>query len=101
MEIARAEGSRSRETGGTGLGLAIANQLATGIQGSLILENRDGGGLSARDVPLARGVTGRGRVASAQPGRGAIQIRMEEPEPSGEALVPEGMRGWRRPCFGK
>jgi signal transduction histidine kinase len=43
----RLEGSRSRDTGGTGLGLAIASQLATAIGGSLVLSNRDGGGLSA------------------------------------------------------
>lgn len=43
----RLEQSRNRDTGGTGLGLAIAHQLATVIGASLILRNRDGGGLAA------------------------------------------------------
>ncbi|MCM2461220.1 HAMP domain-containing protein [Pseudomonas sp. CG7] len=43
----RVESSRNRETGGTGLGLAIAQQLAIAMGGSLILSNRDGGGLCA------------------------------------------------------
>jgi signal transduction histidine kinase len=43
----RVESSRNRSTGGTGLGLAIAQQLALAIGGSLILSNRDGGGLCA------------------------------------------------------
>ncbi len=44
----RVEGSRNRETGGTGLGLAIAHQLAVALNGTLVLANRDGGGLEAR-----------------------------------------------------
>jgi signal transduction histidine kinase len=43
----RVESSRNRSTGGTGLGLAIAQQLALAIGGSLVLSNRDGGGLCA------------------------------------------------------
>jgi signal transduction histidine kinase len=43
----RLEQSRNRDTGGTGLGLAIAQQLATVIGASLILSNREGGGLAA------------------------------------------------------
>ncbi|WP_423827863.1 HAMP domain-containing sensor histidine kinase [Sinorhizobium americanum] len=43
----RLEQSRNRDTGGTGLGLAIADQLATAIGATLILRNRDGGGLVA------------------------------------------------------
>ena len=43
----RLEQSRNRGTGGTGLGLAIAHQLALAIGGSLVLHNRDGGGLVA------------------------------------------------------
>jgi signal transduction histidine kinase len=43
----RVENSRNRSTGGTGLGLAIAQQLAQAIGGSLILSNREGGGLCA------------------------------------------------------
>jgi signal transduction histidine kinase len=43
----RVENSRNRSTGGTGLGLAIAQQLALAIGGSLILSNREGGGLCA------------------------------------------------------
>jgi signal transduction histidine kinase len=43
----RVESSRNRSTGGTGLGLAIAQQLALAIGGSLILSNREGGGLCA------------------------------------------------------
>lgn len=41
----RLENSRNRDTGGTGLGLAIAQELATSINGTLTLRNRDGGGL--------------------------------------------------------
>ena len=43
----RLEQSRNRGTGGTGLGLAIAQQLALAIGGTLVLRNRDGGGLAA------------------------------------------------------
>lgn len=43
----RLEVSRNRNTGGTGLGLAIARQLAAALGGSLVLRNRDGGGLAA------------------------------------------------------
>jgi signal transduction histidine kinase len=45
---------------GTGLGLAIASQLAADMSGKLLLENREGGGLSAqiilgeREVPSIR-----------------------------------------------
>jgi len=50
----RLEASRNRDTGGTGLGLAIAQQLAESIGATLVLRNRDGGGLEA-EVRLARG----------------------------------------------
>ncbi len=43
----RLEASRNRETGGTGLGLAIAAQLTRAIGGTLLLGNREGGGLTA------------------------------------------------------
>ncbi|HEY0505869.1 MAG TPA: HAMP domain-containing sensor histidine kinase [Lysobacter sp.] len=43
----RLEASRNRDTGGTGLGLAIAQQLAESIGATLVLRNRDGGGLEA------------------------------------------------------
>jgi signal transduction histidine kinase len=43
----RVESSRNRGTGGTGLGLAIATQLASVLNGRLVLSNRAGGGLSA------------------------------------------------------
>jgi signal transduction histidine kinase len=43
----RVEGSRSRETGGTGLGLAIAKNVAEAHGGSLVLRNRQAGGLEA------------------------------------------------------
>jgi signal transduction histidine kinase len=43
----RLEGSRNRETGGTGLGLAIARSVAEAHGGTLVLQNRDGGGLAA------------------------------------------------------
>jgi signal transduction histidine kinase len=47
------ENSRNRDTGGTGLGLAIAQQLAMALGGSLILSNREGGGLCAElKLPL-------------------------------------------------
>lgn len=49
----RVENSRNRNTGGTGLGLAIAQQLAMALGGSLILSNREGGGLCAElKLPL-------------------------------------------------
>lgn len=44
----RLETSRNRHTGGTGLGLAIARQLAVAMDASLVLHNRDGGGLDAQ-----------------------------------------------------
>lgn len=43
----RVENSRNRNTGGTGLGLAIAQQLSHALDGSLQLNNREGGGLAA------------------------------------------------------
>ena len=42
----RVDKSRARP-GGTGLGLAIAQQLAESIGATLVLRNRDGGGLEA------------------------------------------------------
>jgi len=44
----RLEASRNRETGGSGLGLALARSAALAHGGSLVLENRAGGGLCAR-----------------------------------------------------
>jgi signal transduction histidine kinase len=44
----RLEGSRNEETGGTGLGLTLVKAIAEGHGGSVVLENRDGGGLRAR-----------------------------------------------------
>jgi signal transduction histidine kinase len=44
----RLEASRNRETGGSGLGLALARSAAQAHGGSLVLENRAGGGLLAR-----------------------------------------------------
>lgn len=50
----RLESSRNRNTGGTGLGLAIAQQLSQVLGGTLVLVNRDGGGLEAKLVlPVA------------------------------------------------
>lgn len=46
----RVEGSRSRGTGGTGLGLTIARNMVLLNNGSLTLENREGGGLRAAIV---------------------------------------------------
>jgi len=51
----RVESSRNRSTGGTGLGLAIAQQLALAIGGSLVLSNRQGGGLCA-ELTLPKGI---------------------------------------------
>lgn len=46
----RIENSRNRGTGGTGLGLAIAQRLAHALNGKIVLQNRDGGGLEARFI---------------------------------------------------
>jgi signal transduction histidine kinase len=43
----RGEKSRNRDTGGTGLGLAISSSVARQHGGTLVLRNREGGGLSA------------------------------------------------------
>jgi signal transduction histidine kinase len=44
----RREPSRSRQTGGIGLGLAVVRSIARGHGGDVALENRAGGGLTAR-----------------------------------------------------
>jgi two-component system, OmpR family, sensor kinase len=50
----RREGSRSRETGGIGLGLAVVRSVARAHGGDAELENRLGGGLTARvHLPLS------------------------------------------------
>ncbi len=49
----RLENSRNRHSGGVGLGLTIARQAVTTMGGSLVLQNRPGGGLTAR-VELPR-----------------------------------------------
>jgi signal transduction histidine kinase len=50
----RREGSRSRETGGIGLGLAVVRSVARAHGGDAALENRIGGGLTARvHLPLS------------------------------------------------
>jgi signal transduction histidine kinase len=62
----RVESSRNRETGGTGLGLAIANQLSHALGGALTLNNREGGGLSARvRVPHVQSETSSPALVSA------------------------------------
>jgi signal transduction histidine kinase len=43
----RVEGSRNRNSGGVGLGLATAHDIARQHGGSLVLRNREGGGLQA------------------------------------------------------
>lgn len=53
--LVRLEPSRSAETGGHGLGLHIAASVMRAHSGALTLENRDGGGLTARlTAPAAR-----------------------------------------------
>ena len=52
----RLENSRNRHSGGVGLGLTIARQALTAMGGTLVLENRSGGGLAAR-VELPAGST--------------------------------------------
>lgn len=49
----RVEGSRNRSSGGVGLGLATAHDIARQHGGSLVLRNREGGGLQA-DLFLPR-----------------------------------------------
>jgi signal transduction histidine kinase len=50
----RRENSRSRETGGIGLGLAVVRSVARAHGGDAGLENRNGGGLTARvRLPLS------------------------------------------------
>lgn len=44
----RLEPSRSRETGGAGLGLAVARSIIRRHGGDIVLEDRDGGGLTVR-----------------------------------------------------
>lgn len=57
----RLEPSRNRRTGGSGLGLAVARQAARAHGGEVALENRPGGGLTARlSLPTAGGKTSRG-----------------------------------------
>lgn len=49
----RREPSRSRQTGGIGLGLAVVRSVVRGHGGDVVLENRPGGGLTARvHLPL-------------------------------------------------
>ena len=49
----RREPSRSRQTGGIGLGLAVVRSVARGHGGDVALQNRPGGGLTARvQLPL-------------------------------------------------
>lgn len=43
----RLDGSRSAETGGAGLGLTLVKAIAEGHGGSIVLENRESGGLRA------------------------------------------------------
>jgi len=43
----RTEGSRNRSTGGIGLGLAIVQAAVTAHNGKVMLQNREGGGLTA------------------------------------------------------
>lgn len=45
--LVRLESSRSNETGGNGLGLHIARSIIVAHGGSIVLENREGGGLRA------------------------------------------------------
>jgi signal transduction histidine kinase len=51
----RVEGSRSRDTGGVGLGLAAVKTIVQAHGGSVVLLNRDGGGLDVRVTLPRRG----------------------------------------------
>ncbi|HWK34946.1 HAMP domain-containing sensor histidine kinase [Sphingomonas sp.] len=50
----RVEDSRNRETGGIGLGLALTRAIVEEAGGTIVLANRDGGGLAAT-IDLPRG----------------------------------------------
>lgn len=44
----RLEASRNRNTGGTGLGLTIARRIVEAEGGTIVMDNRQGGGLRVR-----------------------------------------------------
>lgn len=46
--LGRGDHSRNSQSGGYGLGLSIAKRIAENQQGSLLLSNRQGGGLCVR-----------------------------------------------------
>jgi signal transduction histidine kinase len=72
----RGEPSRNRQTGGLGLGLAIARLTVAAHGGTLMAENREGGGLLLRArLPEIRARTGKG-------GRGAARAPQMVPAPT-------------------
>ncbi len=76
----RIDDSRNRETGGSGLGLAIARQLALALGGTLMLANRDGGGLRVT-ILLPNAVLGGRQVQKENCiSTNAVRLRLSAPK---------------------
>lgn len=76
----RIDDSRNRETGGSGLGLAIARQLVLALGGTLMLANRDCGGLQAT-IFLPNAVLGGRQVQKENCiSTNAVRLRLSAPK---------------------